>query len=264
MEAHRVDLMPDPERKMDTREEGAVNSSGKEFASWVRAEDFYAHPGLLDRAQEEQITYRPPESKIPYERVSLQGESLPLDQLTQPAESGHPIARIWEAPGANLQDHLNTLSKPFIEFGGPTYDEYWAIEGFQFPQKVLISNIEPGLPMGTGEKRRLVGAVDLQADINKMPLADSSTGAVFISALPIGEQGSREAMRVLEPGGLLFLSSSSTEGLQDAEEAGFHLVRAVFDAHPSDAPHVETDPTTGKPMDLKGNLSFVLVKPNGD
>jgi hypothetical protein len=232
-----------------------------EYATWLPAEQFYAHPELLDRQQYLEIVFRPHPGETQYKPAHIHSSKLPLDQLLQPSGPEQAILRIWQQPGFNLQAHVSALQHQLVEFGGPTYDEFAVLEGLHFPRGVLISNLEAGLPLGVGEKRHLVGGVDFQADVHQMPLDDASTSAIFASAMPMERRGLRESIRVLEPGGLLFWGSAPLQALKLAQAVGFDLVKAVFATEPANYPFLEHNPFTGESIEISGAVSFVFLKP---
>src|ERR1035437_3928907 len=153
-----------------------------EYARWIPAEKFYAHPELLDREQYLQIVFRPHPGETRYIKAPIKSDTLDLDALLRPSGPDHAVLRTWQAPSFDLQTHISALKQQFIEFGGPTYDEFAVLEGLRFPRGVLITNLEAGLPLGVGDKRHLVGGVDFQADVGAMPHPDNSVSAIFASA----------------------------------------------------------------------------------
>lgn len=231
--------------------EAAQTEPSREVASWVKPEDLYANPGVLDRSAYER-TLGTAEPEYEYHKTVILGDNLEPDQVAHDydAETDIPLMNEWDRPEVDLQAELNSRQKPFMEFGGPTYDGFQIIEGLQMPQKVLVSNIEPGYPLFVDGRKRLVGRVDQVADITEMPLENESLGAVFASAIhaDLHAKALAEAARVLEPGGLIFWQNGKAGDLELAKDAGLEVVRFMSALPPRSRP----------------KLSFVFRKPTAD
>jgi len=238
-------------------------SQPTETASWTSPEDLYKSPEVLDRATYNERNRNPHEGEAQYQKRTVVADELPLDALRFASAPEAPEMHVWEKPGLNLQEQLNNRQGPFMEFGGPTYDDFTVLEGVKFPQKVLVSNIDPGLTMGSGENRRVVGRVDAQMDVTNMHLRNESLGAILAAALPatVRDGALDEAMRVLEPGGLLFWQSGDLEDAKIAQDKEFITAKAVLAAEPESQAYQTSNPDTGEAVAVYGSASYVLMKP---
>lgn len=125
--------------------------------------------------------------------------------------SGKPTES-WKKNGFNVDEELMKRKGPFIEVAGPTFGGYEIVDMNNLHRDVFVSNITPGVSIchhKTGKELGYIGdPVDFQADARKLPFANNSLGAIFISGsmkIPSGLSNDfmDEAKRTLEEGGLL-------------------------------------------------------------
>lgn len=137
----------------------------------------------------------------------------------------------WKEKDFDLNAALSRRRGPLVEVGGPTEVGYKMV-----PQEIIeksgkqlfTSNLHVGRQITetvTGKKVEYVVPADFAADARKMPHADGSIGALFVSALNIAAISGaiQEASRILEKDGLLIWQGPRLEGIMLAEKLGLHL-----------------------------------------
>lgn len=145
--------------------------------------------------------------------------------LTFTDELGEKAA--WREGDFDVNRSLSEKDGPFLEVAGPT-DNYRLVEPDVIKDKLITSNIEPGLPTWdpmTGEFLGNSGTVDVVADSRSLPVGDSSLNALFGSNMlsETREQTVNEAKRVLKEGGLLVVQGFREGDIAKASEIGFSI-----------------------------------------
>lgn len=146
-------------------------------------------------------------------------------------------AEYWKKDGFEVIDALRTIHGPIIEVAGPTRGGYSLVDLSKLDRNIFVSNITPGLGLSdprTTEFIGYAGKVDLQADATKLPLASNKVGALFTSCLShfMAPPFINEAMRTLEPGGLLIYQGGRSENMNYALKAGFQVVESQSEKGP--------------------------------
>jgi hypothetical protein len=132
------------------------------------------------------------------------------------------------AAGFDLHAELRARQGTFIEIGGPTSSGFGVLDGQSPPQRVFVGNITPGMVIfRQNGSMALEGRVDFVANGTELPFANDSIGCFFASCLPLSvrKETLSEAMRVLEPGGLLIWQGTFHEDLAVIRELGFKVVQ---------------------------------------
>ena len=137
-----------------------------------------------------------------------------------------------QAQGFDFDTHLKSLKGPAIEVGGPS-GKYHVLLGDKLPEDILVTNVSTYSNRADGRR------VDMLADASRLPFKDEAVGSLFSSYLPKTGRGKNgetfdlrlsffhEAMRTLEPNGLLVLQGMDEAELGYASSLGFTPVRIM-------------------------------------
>lgn len=131
-------------------------------------------------------------------------------------------------PEFDVSKAIEERKGPFVEIAGPTEDGFELVDVGILDKKLIVTNIEPGLPLWSLDGQKfIVGHVDQQVDATNMPYKGGSIGIILCAALNLGEVFFKEAKRVLEPGGLLILDHLGSEYPEQIANLGFKNVRLM-------------------------------------
>lgn len=155
----------------------------------------------------------------------------------------------WKDPDFDIEKKLESINGPLIEVAGPTEGGYSIIDMDSLGNKIYVSNLTKGCPISKdGKTVNYFGKVDFQADAKQLPFQEGKIGAVFCSCLGkvgktngdllrermenvlLREKAIEEAMRVLEPGGLIVIDNFVLEDMKMAEHLGFVIKQKSVDA----------------------------------
>ena len=183
----------------------------------------------------------------------------------------------WMDPDFDIEEKLKNVKGLLIEKAGPTESGYSMVDTQGLGKKIYTSNIYEGCPiLEDGKTVNFFGKVDFQADAKKLPFRNGTIGAVFCSCLGkvctddedffrnrmknviLREEAIKEALRVLEPGGLLILQDFWMEDMKMAEHLGFKIKQKAVDA--SFPKHVRCSFIAEKPI-LSGDENGDKFRP---
>lgn len=169
---------------------------------------------------------------VPRELLPEEFLSAPIPEDYMPTEEEYEIIeknspKRWSKEGFVAEKEINKIKSPMVEVAGPTNDGFEPlVDVKKIKQKVHQSNLfrAEQVPEVTPDYQDL-SKIDFQADATKLPIADNSVGALFVSCLSVDirKPSIEEVSRVLEQGGLFIYKAGVKEDFQVMAENGLEL-----------------------------------------
>ena len=137
--------------------------------------------------------------------------------------------------GFNPTKAIELTNGPIVEIGGPTEKGYEFVPIYEriqqkYPERVLITNIAPGLPKNNPDTGELVGyeypdKIDARIDATHLPFGQNSVGTILMSNMPVNimQDAITEAHRVIESGGYLVIQGIDANDIYLLQKLGFEL-----------------------------------------